>query len=81
MFGVVDDDSHPCLLLCDMRLKEAQQVVGVDAAQRFVTAAVEEVSAVFDHRLTLLNAEMTSAPDDAEEVAEMKGSVNDAIDV
>ena len=31
MLGVVDDDAHAVLLLCDVGLQEVSQVVGVDA--------------------------------------------------
>ena len=53
MGGVVDDDAHAVLLLCDVGLKEVQQVMGVDAVECLLTALVEEVADFLDDRLTL----------------------------
>lgn len=81
MLGVVDDDAHAVLLLCDVGLQEVQQVVGVDAVECLLTAAVEEVTGILHKCLPLSNAERTRTPDEGEEIAEMGCSVNDAIDV
>ena len=80
MLGVVDDDAHAVLLLCDVGLKEVQQVMGVDAVQRLLTAAVEEVASILHKFLPFSNAERTRTPDEGEEVCKY-GSVDDAINV
>ena len=80
MLGVVDDDAHAVLLLCDVGLKEVQQIIGVDAVQRLLAAAVEEVASILHKFLPFSNAERTRTPDEGEEVCKY-GSVDDAINV
>ena len=80
MLGVVDDDAHAVLLLCDVGLKEVQQVMGVDAVECLLTALVEEVADLLDDRLPLIHWKTAGTIDDCEEVGK-NGSVNDAKDV
>ena len=80
MGGVVDDDAHAVLLLCDVGLKEVQQVMGVDAVECLLTALIEQIAGFLYDCLTLLNRPRTCLANEGEEVGK-NGSVDDAKDV
>lgn len=80
MGGVVDDDAHAVLLLCDVGLEEVQQVMGVDAVECLLTALIEQVAGFLYDRFPLLNRPRTRLANEGEEVCK-NGSVNDAMDV
>jgi len=80
VLGVVDDDAHAVLLLCDVGLQEVSQIIGVDAVECLLTALIEDVASILYDRLAPINRPRTRLANEGEEVGK-DGSVDDAKDV